>query len=47
MRKNYEPDLTSVVGDFDFPVVSYLRGLIRNALTLTRTGGVVERNSPH
>ncbi|MDE0395544.1 MAG: hypothetical protein OYK82_12290 [Gammaproteobacteria bacterium] len=38
MREQYEPDLRSVAADFDFPVASYLRGQIRDAMTLTRTG---------
>ena len=39
MRKNYEADLARVASDFDFPVAPYLRGQIRDAVTLTRTGG--------
>lgn len=38
MSASYEADLTSVAAEFDFPVARYLRGQIRDALTLTRTG---------
>ena len=38
MTGTYEADLASVAGDFDFPVADYLRGQIKDAVTLTRTG---------
>lgn len=38
MKEDQETDFASLVGDFDFPVAPYLRGQIRDALTLTRTG---------
>ena len=40
MKGDHEMDLAShsLVGDFDFPVAPYLRGQIRDAMTLTRTG---------
>lgn len=38
MRENYTANLASVAGDFDFPVANYLRGQIKDALTLTRAG---------
>ena len=39
MRDSYDGDLGSAADDFDFPVAPYLRGQIRDAWTLTRTGG--------
>ena len=39
IKENYEVHLSRVAGDFDFPVAPYLQGQIRDALTLTRTGG--------
>ena len=38
MSEHHEADLARVAGDFDFPVAPYLRGQIRDTLTLTRTG---------
>ena len=37
-REDYNADLARVAGDFDFPVDGYLRGQIKDALTLTRAG---------
>ena len=38
MSESYDADLRSVMGEFDFPVAQYLKGQIRDAVTLSRTG---------